>query len=176
MSLRTFALLIALGALAGEAAAQPVVQSRYTRIEHRRCVELPSDDGGDHVAYRCPGQPDAPVWLHYVDSTRLHVGFGRRRNTTGIFSADRNAGWPIEWRGRLVRGQFVPYAAIARLRDSPEPGAPTVLAVWKLTGDGASCLIGRAEAGPRQNAAARQIADQVLGERNVPCQTRPDLD
>jgi hypothetical protein len=164
-------------ALALPALAQAAPESRYTHYDQRRCAELhpaaAGEEVGDEVGFRCPGLSGVPMWVYYFDSTRLHLGFGRVGNITGTFATDLDdRHWPMEWRGQMRGGRFTPYAVIVRLRQ-PDRAAPSQLVVWKLTEDGASCVVARIDAGPRQNVMARAAADG-LPSRRTPCESEPD--
>jgi hypothetical protein len=151
--------LVAAAVLAGflsTATAAPTLESRYTRLD--RCREIGHGDvdrGEDWVAHRCEGYGSIPVWLRYMDSARLGIGFGSRPNISGIFSWRREDAWPLEWRGEVAKGAFRPFAVILRVRDAGDaPGSSLV--VYRLGADGTSCIVGSALT---SNAEARRIAD-----------------
>lgn len=159
-------------ATATAAAAKPVAAaSRLTVLDERRCVEAgpnQEDEVGDVLFKRCPIAGLPTVWLLYLDGVRLRLGFGSTPTASGMFDADRDPTWPIEWRGRGAGRAFRPYAAILRLRAPGE--RPSNLVVFRLRADGTSCIIGNVAPGPNQNLAARALADG-----NAPCEAEPDL-
>lgn len=165
----------ALGMTAAVAQAGPPSdpESRYTQLHEARCVELrqaPGEEVGDELGKRCAGLGGIPVWIYYFDSTRLRIGFGRVGNVSGTFATDRRRGWPLEWRGHTVAGRFTPQAVIMRLRPPGDETPRTELVVWRLTPDGASCIVAHVPASPNQNARARAAADYP-GD----CEAAPDL-
>jgi hypothetical protein len=170
---------LALAAVAGpgQAAAQPgEPQSRYTRFQPSQCRDQAppnQQEVGDELTLRCPGVGGVPVWIHYQDSNRLYVGFGRVANVTGTFAVDRRETWPMEWRGRTVRGRFTPHAVIIRLRTAGAETASTDLVVWRITPDGLSCIVNRIGAGPDQNRLARDSADRVRACESPPERINP---
>lgn len=155
---------VAAAAMAGPTASQPSgAQSRYIRFQPAQCRDQAppnQQEIGDELTLRCPGVGGVPVWIHYQDSSRLYVGFGRVANASGAFAVDRRETWPMEWRGRMVRGRFTPHAVIVRLRTAGAETASTDLVVWRFTPDGASCVVDRIGAGPDQNIRARGSADR----------------
>ena len=172
-----FAALVALTAASASGAPATAISSRFTRIVESRCPEIsqpgPADEVGDELGKRCPGLGANAIWIYYFDSSRMRLGFGRRGNINGMFGPERDEAWPFEWRGRVVAGRFTPFAVIARVRPAGDPGPTTELAVWKLTADGASCIIGHFGPGPRQNEQARAAADRAL--TGAACEAPPDL-
>ena len=176
-SRRTVRILLAAFAatlLAGAAFAQPAAVSRYTRITDRGCREIPGPPGEGQEQFtgmHCPGFGEHRVWMLYGEGMYVRFGFGRIGNINGLFDADRNETWPVEWRGAVRRGRFVPYATIVRLRPPHQTGAGA-LVVFRLTADGRSCIIGEAS-GAAANERARAIADR-LRAGPVACRQQSD--
>jgi hypothetical protein len=172
----TLVLLTSLAAL--PAVAQPSGPiSQYSRLIPDACHSTDPEiaQAGDELSLRCPGLAGVPVWAHYdYRPDRLHLGFGRRANITGEFAADRHERWPMEWRGRMQHGRFVPYAVIVRLTRFGAARGETELFVWRLREDGASCLVGEIGRGARQNERARATADRA-GDGRAACDTAPVL-
>lgn len=146
----------------------PSISSRYTPLSGCREIAFGSDVG-DGVDHRCKGYGGIPIWLSYRDSTRSYFGFGAKRNLSGMFSAERDDAWPIEWRGRLARGEFQPFAVILRVRGAFEPRRRS-LVVFRLRADGTSCIVGSTDG---SNEAARRIADASLAR--FECEQEPQL-
>jgi hypothetical protein len=73
----------------------------------------------------------------------------------------------------VVHGQFVPFAVIARLRQSGDHASSGELVVFKLTDNGMSCIVHHEGAGPAQNARARAAADRIL-TGGAPCEADPE--
>jgi hypothetical protein len=143
------------------ASQPPAITSRYTKATSCRqwaAGNVQEHPDADWITYRCAGLPGQAVWIHYVEGTRMQVGFGARPNFSGMFESDRNDEWPIEWRGRVVKGRFVPSAAIVRIRGRFDDTGASDLVVYHLLDDGTSCVISRAIS---TNAEARKIADAV---------------
>jgi len=86
----------------------------------------------------------------------MELGFGSRPNFSGMFETNRDENWPIEWRGRVIKGRFVPSAAIVRVRARFDDSGVSSLFVYRLRGNGTSCLVDR---NASTNAQARAIAD-----------------
>ncbi len=165
---------LAAPAVAGPA---PPITSRFVRLnENAQCREIPLGDEevGDEVGKRCPGLGPVRIWIWYFDGVRMRIGFGRVGNLTGMFSAERNEAWPFEFRGRMVRGQFTPFAVIARLVPAGDPNPATDLVVWRLTPEGTSCIVGRIPPGPNQNVRAHQAADRAVSAADTPCEAEPE--
>ena len=118
----------------------------------------------DWITYRCAaGQPGQPMWIHYQEGTRMQIGFGTRPNFSGIFETSRNNDWPIEWRGRVVKGRFIPSAAIIRIRGRFDDTGASDLAAYHLLDDGTSCVFPTTIS---TNAEARKIADAERSKDN----------
>lgn len=168
---RLLPIILFAAAVAGPALAAPQTapSSQLVKLNEDRCVEVSpeTEEVGDSLFKRCIGPANTPIWVLYLDGTRLRLGFGRAANFSGMFDADRDPAWPLEWRGRGVGRAFKPYAVIVRLRAPGE--RPSHLVVFKLTPDGASCIVGNVAPGPNQNLDARRLADA-----NAPCEAPAD--
>ncbi len=137
------------------------VMSRFSSIWPHDCTA--TGDGAaedqDWVSYRCEGEGGIAVYLFLTDGVRLSLGFGDRTAPFMGYRADREQNWPIEWRGRIVNGRFVPHAAIARMKTHPEDEMVTwssELVVFGLSGR--PCVMGEVH-GARANDEARRLAD-----------------
>ena len=162
-------LFLAGGAASAAPATAPV--SRLTYLLESRCQDIAPEEGeevGDSLLKRCAPDNLPPIWMLYLDGTRLRLGFGTAPAVSGMFDADRDANWPIEWRGRGAGRVFTPYAVIIRLRAPGE--RPSRLVVFHLQANGASCIVGDVPPGPTQNADARVLADS-----DAPCEAEPDF-
>jgi hypothetical protein len=164
-------LLIAL-ALGSSAAAQSAPKShfssRYTELASCADVEVAPEEE-DWIYRQCAGLENIPVWVVCTDSARCRYGFGVRRNISDWFFGIRSGSAPIEWRGMVRHGEFTPFAAIIRVSSADSDDESTSLAVYRLRGNGTSCIVGSAHT----NAAARRIADNsVTNER---CEIEPRL-
>lgn len=153
--------------------AEPI--SRYANMGACREIDGSSkadlEEGHDFVLYRCVGLPGWPVWQVFLEGTTSRVGFGRRRNLSGMFGPDAGGKTPLEWRGFMKGGIFEPFAVILRSGSSPDPNDHrTTLVVYRLRPDGTSCIIGEEIA---TNTQARQIADASL--TRYTCLEEPDL-
>jgi hypothetical protein len=167
--LRAFA--IALGLLASAAHAEPAPTSQFTSlgachvVAHSTPADL--DRGEDWVANRCAGLGSIPVWLVYTETT--HLGFGPRRNASGMYAADRNnLRWKLEWRGRTGPRGFEPFAVIVRVKP-PAGAGSSDLVVYRLLPNGTSCIIAEVDS----NEAARQAADR--SQAKYACLMEPQL-
>jgi hypothetical protein len=146
------------------------IESRYSKLNNCKLLAA-APLGEDWMFHRCRGHGGIPVWLVFNDSTRSQMGFGAKPNTSGIFGTDRDASWPIEWRGVRRNGRFKPFAVILRLR---RPGEhKSFLAVYRLRPDGTSCIIGTTEWSAGSNKAARAIADKAIVA--FQCEQQPHL-
>lgn len=164
-------LAIVLSAATPAIARPSPATSRLTVLNESRCLEAgpnQADEVGDELFKRCPIDGLPTVWLLYLDGVRLRLGFGATPTASGMFDADRDPAWPIEWRGRGAGRAFKPYAVILRLRAPGE--RPSHLVVFRLRADGTSCIVGSVAPGPNQNLAARALADG-----NGPCEAEPDF-
>ena len=144
--------------LIASTAAQPATTSRYTHLSSCRlwaAGNVAEDAREDWVIRRCAGIRNQAVWIRFREGTRMEVGFGSRPNFAGIFETNRDEKWPVEWRGRVIKGRFVPSAAIVRLRGRFDDSGVSDLVVYRLRPDGTSCLVRSAST----NAEARAIAD-----------------
>jgi len=147
--------------LGGPAQAQQTGEmvSRFSSIWASDCIEAANGaaEDQDWIRYRCEGQGGVPVLLFFSDGTRLSLRFGDHDPGHGYYVADREQNWPVEWRGRMVQGGFVPRAAIVRMRNYGEfegdRQAGSRLVVFKI--EGGSCVVGEVQG----NEQARQLAD-----------------
>lgn len=155
ISTARIALAAAVGLTAG-AANSAELTSRYARIH--ACREVASSIEPDGILKRCLGYRGLPVWIAYTDSTKAHLGFGQRRNVSGIFATRGVETAMLEWRGSLAGKAFEPFAVIARLYRPIDNTAHGSLIIYRLQRDGTSCSIGAAGS----NAKARDIADASL--------------
>lgn len=159
----TAAIAASLLGLAPHAHAQQSdeIESHFSSISPRDC--LYTGDGAaqdqDWVTYRCEGQGGIAIFLGYTDGVRLSLGFGAEHPKIGPFSADREPNWPVEWRGRVTNGRFVPHAAIARMKTYPEDETVTWSSELVVFGvSGRACVLGEVH-GVRANERARRLAD-----------------
>lgn len=139
-------------------------ESRYSRLGQTVCT--PHSDGGpeqDWLMYRCDGMGGVAVWVLYQEGVRMRLDFSAASrseppafSTVGTFAADRDDSWPVEWRGHLAGGRFIPRAAIVRVRAAGGEWSGSRLAVYRLTPDHRACLLGV----PADNAGARRMADE----------------
>lgn len=137
------------------------VVSRFSSIWPHDCAETGNGaaDDQDWVSYRCEGEGGMAVYLFFSDGVRLSLGFGDSSAPLMGYPADREPSWPVEWRGRVVNGRFVPHAAIARMKTHPEDETVSwgsELVVFGLSGQ--PCVLGEVH-GARANERARQLAD-----------------
>ena len=86
----------------------------------------------------------------------MEIGLGSRPNFSGMCETNRDEKWPIEWRGHVIKGRFVPSAAIVRVRGRFDESGASDLFIYRLRSDGSSCLI---DGSASTNAEARAIAD-----------------
>ena len=145
----------------GPATAQnQAAESRFSSICPHDCIE--TGDGSaaseDWISYRCEAGDLPDVFLFFTDGVRLSLAFGDEDASVMGFVADREPTWPVEWRGRIVSGRFLPYAAVVRMRKELgyPPTLETQLVVFSLTGS--RCVLGTIE-GARANERARRLAD-----------------
>ena len=153
-----------------EAQESDGVVSRFSSIWTHDCTE--TGNGGnteDWISYRCEGEGGLAVFLLFTDSVRLSLGFGDRTSMLGPYSAQREQNWPVEWRGRMVEGGFVPRAAIVRMRVPPELDdsgrGGSGLVVFRVGDE--SCVIGEVR-GAGANERARRMADEGQCTSNGP--------
>lgn len=121
--------------------------SRYTELPSPGCVRIAPK------AYRCPGWEQIDAWLAAAGPRQARLGFGERRNVSGVFELERGRRWCVEWRGAEVAGRFEPFAAIVRVCGARK----SRLVVYHLRPDGTSCIVGETQANP----AARALADST---------------
>jgi hypothetical protein len=155
------AALAVLGLVApSQAQEQGEVVSRFSSIWPHDCTE--TGDGAaedqDWISYRCAGEGGIAVYLFFTDGVRLSLGFGDSTAPFMGYRADREQNWPVEWRGRIVSGRFVPHAAIARMKTHPEDGGTggSELVVFGLSRP--ACVLGEVR-GRGANDEARRLAD-----------------
>ena len=160
-TLGRIAIAVALFGIVTPAQAQESdeVVSRFSSIWTHDCTETGNGgDTEDWISYRCEGEGGLAVFLLFTDSVRLSLAFGDRTSMLGPYSAQREQNWPVEWRGRMVEGGFVPRAAIVRMRNYGEfegdRQAGSRLVVFKV--EGGSCVIGEVQG----NEQARRLADE----------------
>ena len=153
---------VAVLALAGHAQAQDrgEVVSRFTSIWPHDCTETGdgSAEDQDWVSYRCEGQGGIPVFLFFSDGVRLSLGFGDQAAPFMGYQADRAENWPVEWRGRVINGRFVPHAEIARMKTFTADGdlGGSELVVFGLRAT--TCVLGNVR-GAHANEDARRLAE-----------------
>lgn len=141
--------------------------SRYTKLSQCKDVEL-APPGEDWVYFRCKGLGSIPVWYVCTDSARCRYGFGPRPNVSGTFGTGREGS--VEWRGAQRHGRFEPIAVVIRLPSADLDQSPrNSLIVFRLRGDGTSCILGEASS----NDDARKIADSSMGDFR--CVGEPDI-
>ena len=152
--------ILGLGA-PSQAQEQGEVVSRFSSIWPHDCTVTGDGSplGEDWLHYRCEGQGGIPVFLFFSDGVRLSLGFGDRTARFMGYRADREQNWPVEWRGRIVNGRFVPHAAIARMKTHPEDGGTggSELVVFGLSRP--ACVLGEVR-GRGANDEARRLADR----------------
>ncbi|TCR67190.1 hypothetical protein [Bosea sp. BK604] len=159
MPTRQLVLGIFLAAIALPAFAQDWVSS-YTKHDYAKCGKAKPDDEGVSI-HRCAGKAGIAVIWTAGDDASL-VGFGEkpldeRLTDKAVFF---EAGNTIEWRG--PKGGK-PQAAILRYATGQSIGklGGSLLVVYRLAGDGASCIIGSVDGRSTQaNALARRLADE----------------
>jgi hypothetical protein len=137
------------------------VVSRFSSIWPHDCAETGNGaaDDQDWVSYRCEGEGGIAVSLLFTDSVRLSLGFGDRTAPFMGYRADREQNWPVEWRGRMFSGRFVPHAAIVRMKTHPEDEMVTWSSELVVFGiSERPCVIGEVH-GARANEQARRLAD-----------------
>lgn len=153
------------------AAQPPAITSRYTKLSSCRLWavgDVSNNASEDWGILRCRGLEGHPVWMGIREGTRMNFGFGKRSSFSGYFETDRDEKWPIEWRGRVVDGRFVPSAAIIRVRARFDDTDASDLVVYRLLNDGTSCIV---SAYISTNAKAREIADAAPTKND--CTTGP---
>ena len=150
--------------------AQPTFSSRYTKLTQCKDVDL-APSGEDWVYIRCKGLGSIPIWYVCTDSARCRYGFGVKPNVSRrFFGTGRGGSWPIEWRGVQRNGHFNPTAIVVRLPSADADPTPRgSLIVYRLRGDGTSCIVGDASS----NSDARKIADNSA--RGFRCVSEPDI-
>lgn len=145
--------------LAFPAAAQEWTSS-YSKHDYAKCRKVkPNEDGV--AIHRCAGKAGIAVTWTAGDDSSL-VGFGekpleeRLTETASFFEA----GNTIEW--RAPKGAK-PQAAILRYATGQSVGKldGSLLVVYRLAGDGASCIVGSVDArSAGANVQARRLADE----------------
>ena len=144
-------------------------QSRFTSIANKDCKFAPiGHEPGeeDDQLKTCPGLGGAKVLVNAFE-TRLRIGFvwpkgGRPGKPIWVVEA-WSAGFVIDWRGAKGPKDFIPHAAIVRMKfarsGGPEVG-DQVLAVIRVAHDSA-CLMGAVDIGANRNAneLAHALAD-----------------
>ncbi len=137
------------------------VVSRFSSIWPHDCTATGNGaaEDQDWVSYRCDGQGGVSVFLFFSDGVRLSLGFGDSSAPFMGYRADREQNWPVEWRGRMANGRFVPHAGIVRMMTHPEEdgvSASSKLVVFGLAER--ACVLGEVS-GARANDDARRLAD-----------------
>ena len=170
-------LALALAFSATAAAAQSTVQSRYTDLTGRACkVTGQAREGeGEWTRSVCPGLGGWRARVDYADARdalTLLDPAGRAYElelSRTVGSGFSSLGDRAEWRGRWIGGNFRPHALIFRYSLASDPADPerstSYLVVTRLFG-GRVCVLGSVPPQPRQNEAARRIADRGAG---APC-------
>lgn len=148
-----------LAILAFPAAAQDWASS-YSKHDYAKCRTVKPD--GDGVAvHRCVGKAGIAVTWTAGDDSSL-VGFGEKPREERLTEKASffEAGNTIEWRGpKRAR----PQAAILRYATGQSVGKldGSLLVIYRLGGDGVSCIIGSVDARSADaNAQARRLADE----------------
>jgi hypothetical protein len=140
--------------------------SRYAAPSQCKDVKRSPPDE-DWIYMRCKGFDGIAVWYTCLDSARCMLGFGSRPNVSGMFGAERFGNWPVEWRGTVRHGRFIPFAAIIRASSQLSWEKATTLLIYRLRSNGTSCIIGETA----NNVAARRIADRSA--RKYKCDDEP---
>ncbi|MCC6949320.1 MAG: hypothetical protein IT539_16290 [Bradyrhizobiaceae bacterium] len=169
MRIAAAALMMTVGVHAAFAVETPT--SAYSRFDYETCTRMGDDD--PIMERRCEGHDGIPVhWVNEPDSSS--VSFGTEGNLGGEYDPRFTfavAGDVVEWRGVVVRGKLVPYAAIVRYqlcRTINGPCAPE-LAVYRLIGKRASCIAATVNGRrPDANLRASEIADDFA--RSFDCE------
>jgi hypothetical protein len=127
------------------------------------CLEYqaskPNGSEGDFLAYKCVSQFGPPMWMVIHEGTRYEFGFGKSENTPQMASGDAEGA--IEWWGKTQKGKFAPRAVIKRyvFSDYGEPEKRTKqLVVFRLLGNGKSCVLSVIDHSQTENEDARKIA------------------
>lgn len=134
--------------------------SGYSKHDYAKCRKVKPDEDGVSV-HRCAGRAGIAVTWTAGDDASL-VAFGAKPVDERL--TDRasffEAGTTIEWRG--PKGSR-PQAAILRYATGQSIGKldGSLLVVYRLAGDGASCIIGSIDGRSADaNAQARRLADE----------------
>jgi hypothetical protein len=154
-----FPVVIALLMFSIPAFAKPVWITQ--EFQAGKCKELSSgnvDAGEDYIIRQCQSFPGVSTWIHYQESVRLSVGFGRKPNTA-FAGADASRGdWPLMWGGEKRGGKFVPKVVIGRFAVAGEEPSIKRLVVFRLLDNDMSCVVAEVDPSPAQSDKAKSIA------------------
>jgi hypothetical protein len=144
-------------------------ESRFTSIANKDCRFAPigNEPGDEEDQLKiCPGLGGAQVLVNSL-GTRLRIGMRWPRsshpNNIVWITEAWSAGFVMDWRGSAGDKDFVPYAAIIRMKfqkqDTPAAGEQ-VLAVIRVT-RATACVMGAVDVGANRNAneLAHALAD-----------------
>jgi len=130
------------------------------------------DGEQDFVLHKCKTKYGPTMWLLYLDSARMSIGFGERPTATWTGASLNRGDWPIEWGGVESSGRFQPRSATIRLLWDTDQPAPSRLAVYKIMGDEPACLLAIVEPGQGENERARKVAESI--DANTNCDRTAD--
>ncbi|RDJ21935.1 hypothetical protein DWF00_26780 [Bosea caraganae] len=140
------------------AAAQDWASS-YTKHDYAKCPKAKPDEDGVSVR-RCPGKAGIAVtWTAGDDASFVELGTKPVEEGLSDKAGFFEAGSTIEWRGPKA-GK--PQATILRYAIGQAIGKldGSLLVVYRLGAEGASCIIGSVDGRGRDaNAQARRLAD-----------------
>jgi hypothetical protein len=158
-----FLIVIALLAFSGPAFAKPVWVTQD--FQGGKCVDVASGDvdkGEDYIIRQCLSFPGVSTWIHYQESVRLSVGFGRKPNTAFAGADASRGGWPLIWGGEKRGGKFVPTVVIGRFTVSGEEPSVKRLVVFRLLDNGMSCVVAEVDPSPAQSEKAKSVATAAM--------------
>jgi hypothetical protein len=134
------------------------------------CREIPAkaDDPaeGDHLLYRCESRFGPPMWQLFQEGVRQSIGFGDKPHVSMLFANADRWDWPVSWGGEEVAGKFTPLFAVARFTFFGIEPRQESLIVFRLMGNGTSCVVGDVKPAKDQNLQARKIAEDNRGLDN----------
>jgi hypothetical protein len=146
-------------------------QSRFTSVANKDCAFDPigSESGDEEDQLKtCSGLGGAQVLVNAL-GTRLRIGFrwpkgSHPRKTIWVVEA-WSAGFTVDWRGSGRGKDFVPHAAIVRMKfqkkDMPIAGDQVLAVIHIAPND--TCVMGAVDAGatPKANEVAHALADAM---------------
>jgi hypothetical protein len=171
MRRQTFAVVLALIALAGQAHAAERIVSKYTSTARSKAISFKDyskiPEGGFEAVFNGLG---GYKLVHSSGDERSWINVRYGKDDSDLYSASMEAGggtFPhkandvVEWRGVEEKGRFVPFAIIYRIAAGNDETRKihTRLVVIKLD-KARSAVIGHAE-GANEEKEAREIADKA---------------